>query len=218
MSLVARLRATLSLLVGRRLAAVLVADALLLGVAGLEALILHDQADVYLFVVLPGLLLGLPILSDVVALERRAGMLEIALASPGASFHFERRAGAFAALLAAQGILVLVLARLFVARFPLLPPVLQTLVVAFLFAEAALLWGALARSAGAVLLGTLATLAPLAPWILATPVHPQAAGRFLPLADDALVFLRANLVLGLAGLVLALYARRRLTDPETLLR
>ncbi|HNJ78742.1 MAG TPA: hypothetical protein PKX56_05255, partial [Marmoricola sp.] len=44
-------------------------------------------------------LIGAPVLSDVVDLERRAGSLDLALSSPGADLYFERRLLAFLSLL-----------------------------------------------------------------------------------------------------------------------
>ena len=95
---VVRIRLSLRLLTERRAALFITVDAMFLfagvmiGLAGTGSV---TEFWLPLFV-MPLLVVGVPMLTDTVAVERRSGTLDLALTSPGARFYFERRVGAVA--------------------------------------------------------------------------------------------------------------------------
>lgn len=217
-----RIRLTLGLLVGRRTAMVIAVDALVL-LFGFVAMLAGeaDTAGVYIFMVLvPELLIGVPIMADAVALERRAGSLDLALSSPGADRYFERRIIPFAALLALQGSAVMIVEWCLATRpFPLVIVLIQTWLVAAVVAAATLFWAVRLTGTGEVVFASLLSLAVLGPWLFTSPAGPyDVSGRFFPAPADFLTILPPMLVLALAAVILYLYARRRLARPESLLR
>jgi hypothetical protein len=215
---------SLSLLLGRRLALFAVIDALVL-LFLLFSMLLESEGDAgsifrYAFL-LPSLLLALPALAGLVDLERRAGCLDLALSSPAAEAYFVRRAGAVCAAVAAQGFLVMLLAWSVVdGGFPLLPPLLQVVVVSLFLGAVSLFWAVRLRTSGAVWLASAATVATLSPWFFLDPIPPRFQthyGRFLPGAEEALPWLRGMAILAAGAALFYLYARRRLRRPERML-
>ena len=102
---IARVLLSLRLLTERRAALFITIDALFLysgffiGLAGTGSV-----TDFWLpMFLMPLLVVGVPMLSDTMAVERRSGTLDLALTSPGARFYFERRVGAVAAVAMVQG-------------------------------------------------------------------------------------------------------------------
>ena len=89
----ARLRYSIQLLLDRRLGLFLLADAMLLFLALLTVLGEGGRPkDLFIHgVVLPVFIVGLPALSSVLDLERRAGSLDLALAVPSTEGYFTRR-------------------------------------------------------------------------------------------------------------------------------
>lgn len=207
-----RLRLSLDLLLQRSLGLCLAVDVLILSGVLVQTLASNDPEGFYYAAVIPLFLLGVPILSDTVALERRAGSLDLALSAPGAARYFERRVATFCAVMALQGTLVLLVARLAVARYLLAPALLQLLLTAAVIGAVVLFWAVRLRGPGAVAFASLLTLLALQRWLLANPVR-----RVGWTVDAAADWLGANAVLAGAAAMLYLYARRRLSRPETLL-
>lgn len=209
----------LRLLVGRRRGALIGFDLFVLMTAAIGAF----ESSEWLWqmfvpvVLMPMLILGLPVVSDSVALELRAGSLDLALTSPGAEGYFERRIFSFCGLLIIQGCLIIVAIRFAQGNFLLFPAIVHVLVSGFVIGATALFWATRLRAPGSVLFASSATLLALSKWLFTSPVH-QAEGLFPFLfSRDALPWLRDEAVLLAVGIVLLLYARRRLSRPEQLL-
>ena len=97
-------RYAFELLLEKRLWLFLGADALLI-LNGLFRVLLETGNPFVEMVLVPTLLLGLPALSGVVALERRAGSLDLALAVPSTERYFVRRLIPVCGFFILQGIL-----------------------------------------------------------------------------------------------------------------
>jgi len=219
-----RARLSLSLLTGRRTAAYLVADGLLLFSLAFDLLVGGGSpAEMYLqAVLLPCLILGVPVMADAVAVERRAGCLDLALATPRADLYFVRRLAAAAALMALQSTVVLMVIWLgSTMPFALLYAVVQAVLVCALLAALVLFWVLRLRTAGAVILATYVSIAPFSKWFFSSPLpsiwDAKATGNFVLAPWDSLPWLCDCLVLGLGAVAFYLYARRRLIRPEALL-
>jgi hypothetical protein len=170
----------------------------------------------------PLLLIGIPVLSDCIALERRAGSLDLALSSPGARMYFVRRIGALVGAAMIQGWLLLLIEWGFVTsrRYPVWMYLVQVVVVSALFGSIILFWAVRLKSPGAVVFATCLTILALKPWFFSNPVGfdvNQVTGRFAFPFEVYATFLKNNLVLGSATVVFTLYAHRRLARPESLL-
>lgn len=217
-------RLSLELLLGRRLLLFAAVD-LLIVVGALFAMLLgagDDPAAVWSGVVLPPfLLLGLPALSGMVDMERRAGCLDLALSTPAAESYFLRRAGAVCTVLGAQGSLLMLADWLHeAARFPLLSVLIQAAAVSLFLGATALFWAVRLKSGGAVWLASMATLLALGRWFFFNPVPDMLFGErgaLFPHGEDALAWLGSLGVLLAATAILFLYARRRLRRPETMI-
>lgn len=217
------LKLSLELLLGRRLWLFAGIDALVILSAVLRALLGDggEPAGIYNWVILmPFLVLGLPALSGIVEVERRAGCLDLALSTPGAVRYFVRRAGAVCGFMAVQGWLLAVLDWLYEGRgFPLLVVLSQIAAVALFLGALALFWAVRLKTAGAVWLASMVTLALLRSWFFRNPIpaYFEQFGPWLPGRDEAVPWLTSLAVLGLATTLLSLYARRRLRRPESML-
>ena len=213
---------SLQLLVSRRPGVFLTADILVL-LTAFVSVMLGGGAPREIWtslVVLPILLLGSPILSDVVAVERRSGSLDLALASPGGATIFERRILSGLALMLGQSWLIILLAWMANERlFALVPALTQGLLLCLLLGSATLFWAVRLRTPGAVMLGTVGTFVVLGKWALKPPM-PEVLlpGSFFLPWRESLAWLAASAVLLGASAVLYLHARRRLDRPELLLR
>lgn len=218
---VLRIRVSLALLTERRAALLLSVDGFFL-FTGLMLSFAGDGSvrDFWLpLFVLPSLFLGVPIMADAVAVERRSGTLDLALTSPGARLYFERRVAAVAALMIAQGWLVMLAGRLLnAADFPLSGPLVQVVVVAVFITAVTLNWSLRLKTAGAVIFATYATLLAFAPWVFSNPVHPPAEMNGPMTAADLVDYLQQNLVLAAAAVVFYLYALQRLSRPESIIQ
>src|SRR5258706_6852827 len=134
---VLRIRLSLRLLTERRAALFITIDVLFLfagffiGLAGTGS-VTEFWLPMFL---MPLLVVGVPMLSDTMAVERRSGTLDLALTSPGARFYFERRVGAVVAVAILQGWFAMLFARLLMRTepFPLSGPLVQTVSVALFF-------------------------------------------------------------------------------------
>jgi hypothetical protein len=218
------LRLSLELLLGRRLLLFAGVDLLVVGGAFFTMLLGDGDAPeaVWSTVVLPPfLLLGLPALSGIVDVERRAGCLDLALTTPAAEAYFLRRVGAVCGVLCVQGWLLMGVEWAYEsAGFPLLTVLLQVVVLSLFLGAAALFWAVRLRSGGAVWLGSMGTVLALGHWFFFNPIPDRvhgAFGRWLPGLEGSLSWLASAGVLGAATLLLFLYARRRLRRPETMI-
>lgn len=169
-------------------------------------------------VVMPFLFIGLPGLSSVLALERRAGSLDLALAVPSTEHYFVRRVVPLCAFLVLQGWAVLILA--LDHRGDLLRSLAQSAVVALLLGALSLFWAVRLRSAGAVLVASLLSVAVLSRWVLYNPMFDRTGGppeRLLGIAVPLLDWFWNLCVLMLATWIFFQYARERLRRPELLI-
>jgi len=216
------IRLSLELLLGRRLSlfagvdAVVIAAALLAVLLGSEG----DPNDLYLSVFLiPSLLLGLPALSGLVAVERRAGCLDLALSAPSAERYFLRRVGAVLAVTVAQGWAVLLLGWLYEGfSFPLFAPLLQVVVVSAFLGAVALFWAVRLKTAAGVWLASVLTLLVMGRWFFTSPIPERYAfGALVPGGEGSLPWLRSLAVLSFGAVLFFLYARRRLRRPELMI-
>jgi hypothetical protein len=217
-------RAALSLLLERRLLVAAAADAVVLFQVGVRALTGGGEADsVFVWgVLVPLVLLGTPVMSEVVALERRAGTLALALGTPLPARFFLRRLSVPALLLMVQGSAIMTLDWLTAAApFPLLTTLLHIALITALLAVVVLFWAVILRGeAGAVIFTTLATLAALGRWFFANPIPERftsASGWLLPAAPQLLSWIGNSAVLATAMLLFCAYSYRRLARPENLL-
>ncbi|HEV7670747.1 MAG TPA: hypothetical protein VGS22_19685 [Thermoanaerobaculia bacterium] len=217
-------RLSLELLLGRRLLMFAVVDFLVVG-AALIAMLLgsgDEPQAVWSGVVLPPfLLLGLPALSGIVEVERRAGCLDLALTTPAAEGYFLRRVASVCGVLCVQGWLLMGFDWLYEggAGFPLLSVLMQVPIISLFLGATALFWAVRLKSGGAVWLASMGTVLAFSRWFFANPIPDRHQGVFnawLPGPEESLSWLGGALVLGAATLILFLYARRRLRRPETL--
>ena len=217
-------RLSLELLLGRRLLLFAVVD-LLAVMAALTSMLLgegDEPAAVWSGIVLPPfLLLGLPALSGVVEVERRAGCLDLALTTPAAEGYFLRRVASVCGVLCLQGWTLMGIDWLHEggAGFPLISVFLQVAILSLFLGAAALFWAVRLKSGGAVWLAAMGTVLAFSPWFFRSPIPDRHFGVFngwLPGPEESLSWLGGALVLGAATLILFLYARRRLRRPETL--
>lgn len=213
---------SLQLLVSRRPGVFLVADLLVLSTSLVAVMFAggEPRAIWTSLIVMPLLLLGCPILSDVVAAERRSGSLDLALASPGAATLFERRILSGLALLVAQTWLIVLLTWIAAERlFALVPVLAQGLLLCLLMGSATLFWAVRLRTPAAVMLATMATFVVLGKWALTPPIaEVLLPGSFFLPWRESLAWLATSAVLLGASAILYLHARRRLSRPEILLR
>lgn len=178
-------------------------------------------------VVIPALVIGVPALSSVLALERRAGSLDLALAVPSTVRFFLRRASSVIAVLGAQSLALLLLAYVERAEsfqsalttdlVDLARALTQTSIVLLLLPAVVLFWSVRTRSAGAVMVGSAATLLALMPWISRPPVPSLGIDKLLGIPVWILSWCLDFSILVAAVVVFGLYARERLRRPERLL-
>jgi hypothetical protein len=215
-----RIRHSITLLTERRVALFVGLDLMflfsgvLIGLSGPSG----NASEVWLpFFVMPALVVGVPMLADTVAVERRSGTLDLALTSPGAKFYFERRVLSVCALIVVQGWLTMLLTRLCMDRFPLSGPFAQSISVSLFIGAVTLNWGVRLRTSGAVMFATYLTCAVFAVWLFSNPIHPPESmdGPMSPV--DLLHWAQNNLVLLAAAAVFYAYARQRLMRPELII-
>ena len=215
-----RVRHSLALLTERRMLLFLGLDLLFL-FAGVMIGLSSDSGgarDMWLpFFVMPALLVGVPMLADTVAVERRSGTLDLALTSPGARFYFERRVLSVCALIVVQGCLAMTLTRLLMNRFPLSGPFAQAISVALFTGAVTLNWAVRFRTAGAVMFATYLTALVFSPWLFSIPVHTPDSMNGPMTALDLWQWTQNNLVLLSCAAVFYAYARQRLMRPELII-
>jgi hypothetical protein len=169
-------------------------------------------------VVLPLILLALPALSTLVALERRAGSLDLALAVPSTESYFLRRAAPVATFFLLQGWLFLLLT--FERWEDLLRGLAQSLVITLLLVGLVLFWGVRLRTSGAVLAASWLSVLLLSHWVFIGPALDTSMGppeRLLGIPLPLLSWYGNLLVLLLTTVIVYLYARQRLRRPESML-
>jgi hypothetical protein len=216
------MRMSLALLTERRAALFACVDAFFL-LAGVNATFLGGSGSGRDFWIpsflLPILVLGVPMMADAVAVERRSGTLDLALTSPGVRFYFERRVAVVAALMIVQGWLVIFLATALTPNFPVAWPLLQVVFVVAFLTAATLNWTLRLKGAVGVVFATYATCLAFAPWLFSNPIHPPTEmpeGRMT--LGHYIDFAQQNLVLAVAAAVFYLYAQQRLARPESIIQ
>ena len=217
-----RTRYAFQLLLEQRLWLYLAGDAFFLFVGLLEAIDAMGGGDwmdrLYpRIVVMPMLVLGLPAMSGVVALERRAGSLDLALAVPSTQRYFLRRIAPVCGFMTAQSWLVLILAA---GGWELVRALFQSTVLSALLGTITLFWAVRLATSGAVLTASLATAALLTPWIFFSPAIGTSAGApedLLGIPLPVLSWCWRAAVSALAAVIFFLYARQRLRRPEAML-
>ena len=181
-------------------------------------------------VLIPALLLAIPALSGLVALERRAGSLDLALSVPSTERYFLRRALPVLAVLAAQSVFLLIVAWLENAggfnleKTKMLAilgrSLVQTFCVLAFLGAVSLFWSVRLRSAGAVTVATVLTVLVFWKWLSTSPAIAPPVGpteKLLGLPLPILVWTASVLVIAAAAAIFYLYARERLRRPETML-
>ena len=210
------------LLLDRRLWLYLLGDAFFLFVGLLEAIDSMGGGDwlnrIYpRIVVMPMLVLGLPAMSGVLALERRAGSLDLALAVPSTERYFLRRIAPICLFMTVQGWIVLLLAT---DGWELLRALYQSTATVALLGALTLFWAVRLKTSGAVLVASVVTVGLLSPWIFYSPSTPFVEGtpqEFLGIRLDMLAWSWKAAVQTFAAVIFFLYARTRLKRPESML-
>ncbi len=220
------------LLLERRLMLFLIVDGFLVVMGLFIALETGGQVRAIYrsMVAYPTMLFGVPILAGTVALERRAGSLDLALAVPSTEAYFLRRVLPVCGFFVVQGWVlphfVLILSNSWrgvvsssVQLTALLMLHLHTVVLALLVGAVSLYWGSRLKSAGGVMVASGISLAILSRWIM-NPLEAGPIGmahRWLGVPVHVLANTWSLTVLGAATVIFYLYARERLRRPETML-
>ncbi len=213
----------IDLLLERRLWLFIIVDAMLyLGglidglVASGELIVIYHQTFL-----IPCLLLELPVLARVVALERQAGSLDLALSVPSTERYFARRMVPVCAFFFGQGWLALMPGWLLLGAdrgWDLTRALIQSLVISLVLGIVTLFWAVRLKTAGAVFMASLITTFVLLPWILESPFLRWSSGRMLAGIPAGVFFwLWSMTILILTATILYFYARERLRRPETML-
>jgi hypothetical protein len=216
-----RVRHSVALLTERRVGLFIALDLMFLfaGIlSGLESSATGSAAGLWLpFFVMPALVVGVPMLSDCVAIERRSGTLDLALTSPGARFYFERRVLSVCALMIVQGWIAMLLTRLAMDAFPLSGPLMQVVSVSLFIGAVTLNWAVRLRTAGAVMFASYLTSIVFIKWLFANPIHPFVQMNGPMTIADIVGWTQNNLVLLSSAAVFYAYARQRLMRPERII-
>ena len=168
-------------------------------------------------VLMPALVLGLPAMAGVVALERRAGSLDLALAAPSTERYFLRRIWPISLFLATQGTVAMVLAA---DGWVMARGVCQSVTWIALLTALTLFWASRLKTSGAVVVASLVTVAVFWPWIFFSPLADSVFGtapKFLGMPLPVISWGWKTLIATLAALIFYLYARQRLRRPEVML-
>ncbi|MEO1366582.1 MAG: hypothetical protein AAFX50_05360 [Acidobacteriota bacterium] len=183
-------------------------------------------------VLVPSLLLAIPALSGLLAVERRAGSLDLALSVPSTERYFLRRAAPVLAVLAAQGFFLLTLVWLengggfrgALGKTSVLMTyaraLAQTVTLLAFLGGSALFWAVRLRSSGAVTVACALTAFLFLPWLTTSPQTIPETGIpewvfGVPLGS--ILWTLSTLWVAAAATILYLYARQRLVRPETML-
>ena len=216
-----RTRYAFQLLLEQRLWMYLVGDAFFLFIGLLEAIDAMGGGDwmdrIYpRVIVMPMLVLGLPAMSGVLALERRAGSLDLALAVPSTERYFMQRITPVYLFMMVQSWIVLGLAA---SGWEMVRAMIQSTVLSALLGMITLFWAVRLKTAGAVLVASAATAALLTPWIFFSPATRMVFGPevFWGIPLPVLSWCWKAAVQTLAAVIFFLYARERLRRPEAML-
>lgn len=215
-----RARYACELLLDKRLWLFLAADGFLVLQAVITSLASGGELEVMYrsVVVVPQLLLALPAMSGVVALERRAGSLDLALAVPSTEGYFVRRIVPVSAFLTVQGWLLLVL--MVEPGWDLARALFQNGAIAVLLAALTLFWAVRLTTAGAVFGASLVSVGVLSRWVFYSPIlgsFSPDVGRLAGVPVPILAWIWNAGALLAASVILLQYARRRLRRPEVML-
>ncbi len=215
-----RARYACELLLEERLWLFLLADAVIVLQAVIGSLSSGGELEVMYrsVVVVPQLLLGLPGMSAVVALERRAGSLDLALAVPSTERYFVRRVAPVCGALIVQGWVLLIL--LADPGWDRVRGLIQSAEIGLLLAALTLFWAVRLTTSGAVLVGSLLSVGVLSRWIFYSPVidsYGPDVARLAGVPVPILAWVWNAAVLAAATVILLQYARRRLRRPEVML-
>ena len=208
------------LLLAKRLWLFLVADAFLIFQTLLRSLSSGGELEAMYqqVVLLPQLLLGLPALSSVVALERRAGSLDLALAVPSTERYFVRRVVPVCVFLVVQGtVLLLVLVD---SGWDRVRALVQNLEVGLLLTALTLFWAVRLKTSGAVMVASLVSVTLLSRWVFYSPVigpYGSEVPRLFGVPMPIVSWMWNVAVLAVAIVILGQYARQRLRRPEVML-
>lgn len=223
------------LLLERRFWLFLTADLLLIGIGLLTGLLGSGRLEELYFQMgaLPPLLLGVPVLSSTIALERRAGSLDLALAVPSTERYFLRRVMPVSAFFIVQSWVFTLVSCIIVwgtkffpflassKGFYVLPALVHATLLGLLVGAITLFWASRIASAGGVITASFATLLLLSKWIVATPIvkglGPSISWYFGIISPVHLAVVWNLIVIALATVLFYLYARERLRRPELLI-
>ena len=183
-------------------------------------------------VLVPIVLLGVPVLSSSIALERRAGSLDLALASASTERYFLRRTLPVCLFLVVQAWSLLAVAYGVVHEHLIfdylrhkghlvVPVVLHCALVGIMTGAVTLFWASRISSAGGTMVASFATMAILGKWVFLSPFvegFGPSGTWILGVLPPILLHLVWNLgVLALTTVLFYLYARERLRRPELML-
>lgn len=225
------------LLLERRFWLFLVADLFIVGVGLFNALLGSGLLqEIYKsMAALPVVLLGVPVLSSTVSLERRAGSLDLALAVPSPERYFLRRVMPVCGFFIVQAWLFTLVAYLIVWEsnflryiagskgLYMLPVFVHATLLGLLVGSITLFWTSRINSSGGVMVASFLTFLALGKWISAIPmIFPKNLGPYstwyFGLIPPIYLTVAWNLtVLALAAVLFYLYARERLRRPELML-
>lgn len=214
-----RWQLSISLVTDRRAVTLAVIDGLFVFFAVIIALLGEGTVTgiYYSMFLVPALLFGVPTLSEVVALERRAGTLDLALSSPGAGTYFERRVLALSIIIFMQGLVAIFAARLAIEWFPLSGALVQTLVVTLFVCSVTLFWSVRLRTSGSVIFAAYITILCFSPWFVTSAYHPLSHHNGPMETMEIVAWFKRNLVLASASAILYLYTLQRLSRPQAIL-
>jgi hypothetical protein len=218
------------LLLERRLILFFVIDGFLVFVGSLVSLETGGRVEsIYSSVVVyPTMLFAVPILANVVALERRSGSLDLALATPSTERYFLRRVLPICGFFILQGWILphIVLlssgawgetVNVKLATFLTLH--VHIAIVSLLVGAVCLYWGSRLQSTGAVMVASGFSLGLLQKWIF-NPLAEVPFGMvhtWLGISVHVLAQTWSLVVLTVATFLFYLYARERLRRPEVML-
>ncbi len=213
---------TFDLLLERRWWLYLIGDVFLLFFALMEA-ISSMQGTEWLeklyprLIVVPNLVLGLPALARVIALERQVGSLDLALAVPSTERYFLRRVAAVSGVLLLQSWIVLLIVA---DGWALVRALVQGTVLTLFMAALTLFWASRLKTAGATLAACLVSVALMSPWIFVNPDTSKVLGvpaDLFGISLPNLAWMWSAAVMAAATTIVYLYARERLRHPEAML-
>ncbi len=182
-------------------------------------------------VFLPAALLCVPALSGIVALERRAGSLDLALSTPSTERYFMRRVVPICSLFLLQGAILLSLSyweskgvaplwSFDKGVFLLIRALLQNFLLHLFVAVCVLFWATRLRTSGGVWGATMVLIMLFRPFLIESPLLDgswRSSELFFGVPRPLLTWIWSMAIVALASAILYLYSRERLRRPETML-